>query len=241
MESNVSVNYEEDFQSLCRDFELKLKLTNERDNLSEIEVGSVVVSGQKWACGFFQQYGENDIESHYDAALTHEFELLCQQADRDKTMTGNTDIAVGLHTLGQTFRKIGRGREACRYLAIACGYLELKKDLSMLFNVALISTEKRKREQRQNRARKGGLGKGSKFEPVRQKVKELLETTEKPEQGWLTKELAFKAIDESLRQFIEKERIALKDDELCTRVLRWSRERNDIREAFERVVANQIR
>ena len=107
---------------------------------------SVVASGIKWASEFFRVYGENDIESHYNAALIHEFEQICLQADRDRTMTGNTDIAVGLDTLGQNFRKQGRVREACKYLAIACGYLELKKDLSMLYNVMSSFTEQKKRE-----------------------------------------------------------------------------------------------
>ncbi|QKJ15433.1 hypothetical protein [Yersinia kristensenii] len=237
MEGDVVINYEEDFQSLCSSFDLKLKLTIERDNLPDIDVVSVTSSGHKWASDFFQLYGENDIESHYNNALIHEFEQICQQADRDKTMTGNIDIAIGLHTLGQLFRKQGRIREACKYLAIACAYLELKKDLSMLYNVAMSYTEHKKSEQRVYRARKGGLGRGRKFEPVRQKVIELLDTVEKPELGWLSKELAFKAIDEPLRKFIEEKGIAMKDGELRARVLRWSRERDEIKAVFEKVVA----
>lgn len=237
MESDVVISYEEDYQSLNRSFDLKLKLTTERDNLPDIDVASAIASGHKWASDFFQRYGENDIESHYNNALIHEFEQICEQADRDKTMTGNIDIAIGLHTLGQTFSKQGRIREACKYLAIACAYLELKKDLSMLYNVALSFTEHKKSEQRTYRARKGGLGRDRKFELVRQKAIELLDTAEKPEHGWLSKELAFKAIDEPLRKFIEEKGIAMEDGELRARVLRWSREREDIREAFERVLA----
>lgn len=237
MEGDVVINYEEDFQSLNSSFDLKLKLTIERDNLPDIDVVSVTSSGHKWASGFFQLYGENDIESHYNNALIHEFENICQQADRDKTMTGNIDIAIGLHTLGQIFRKQGRIREACKYLAIACAYLELKKDLSMLYNVTMSYTEHKKSEQRVYRASKGGIGRGRKFEPVRQKVIELLDTVEKPEQGWLSKENAFKAIDKSLQDFIDEEGITLKHGELRARVLRWSRERDDIREAFQRVLA----
>lgn len=239
MKCHVAINYEEDFQAFCRDFKQKLKKTNERDGLSEAEIRSVIAVGEKWASDFFQKYGENDIESHYNAALIHEFEQICFQADSDRMMVGNTDIAVGLDTLGQTFRKQGRLREACKYLAIACGYLELKKDLSMLYNVVLSFTEQKKREQRTSRARKGGLARGRKFEPARQKVIELLETTEKPEQGWLYKEDAFDAIDESLRSFIDQEGIALKDGEVRARVLRWSKKRNDIREAFEKVVVKK--
>lgn len=160
MKCHVAINYEEDFQAFCRDFEQKLKQTNELDGLTEVEIRSVIAAGEKWASDFFKKYGDNEIESHYDAALTHEFDQLCQQADRDRTMTSNTDIAIGLHTLGQAFRGMGRVREACRYLAIACGYLELKKDISMLYNVGLVSAENRKRDQRKNRAKKGGGGSG---------------------------------------------------------------------------------
>ncbi|MBD2822731.1 hypothetical protein ID852_19040 [Xenorhabdus sp. 42] len=70
-------------------------------------------SGRQWASDFLRRYGENDIESHYEAAFIHDFEQIYQQADRDKTMFRSTDIAVGLYTLGQIFRTQGRIREAC--------------------------------------------------------------------------------------------------------------------------------
>ncbi|EMY3531366.1 hypothetical protein AXW37_03905 [Yersinia ruckeri] len=69
MESDEVMNYGEDFQRLCSDFERKLKQTNEQDGLSEAEIGSVLASGQKWASDFFRQYGENDVEAHYNTAL----------------------------------------------------------------------------------------------------------------------------------------------------------------------------
>lgn len=166
MPNKVEINDEKDFQTLYRNFEQILKQTNERDGLSEEEIGSVVESGHKCASDFFQKYGENDIESHYDAALNYEFEQICRQADRDKTMAGSTEIAIGLHSLVLAFEKMGCVREACRYLAIACGYLELKKDLSMLYNVVLSSTEQKKNQQLTSRARKGGLSKAHKFEPA---------------------------------------------------------------------------
>ncbi|MBL4564210.1 hypothetical protein [Citrobacter koseri] len=240
MESGMVINYEENFQCLCSDFERKLKQTNKQDGLSEAEIGSVLASGQKWASDFFRQFGENDVEAQYNTALIQKFEQLCHQADRDGTMTGTTDIAVGLDTLSQIFRKQGRVREACKYLAIACGYLELKKDLSILYNVALSFTEQKISEQRTSRARKGGLARGRIFEPARQKVIELLETTEKPEEGWSFKEEAFDAIDEALRNFIDEEGIALKDSDLRARVLRWSNERPNVKKAFARVVTNKI-
>ncbi|MBD2801881.1 hypothetical protein ID854_15915 [Xenorhabdus sp. M] len=152
-------------------------------------------------------------------------------------MFRSTDIAVGLYILGQIFRTQGRIREACRYLAIACGYLELNRDLSMLFNVAMCDTENRKEELRKKRASKGGFGRGRKFEPVCQKVIELLEKTKRPELVWEKKEHAFKAIDENLWQFIEEKGIVLEHSELRSCVFRWSREREDVREVFERVVA----
>lgn len=239
MQNKVEINDEEEYRSLCRSFEQKLKQTNERDGLSEEGIGLVAESGHKWASDFFQQYGENEIESHYDAALNHEFEKICRQADRDKTMTGSTHYAIGLHTLAMAFEKMGRMREAWRYLAIASGYLELKKDLSMLYNVVLSSTEQKKNQQLTSRARKGGLGKAHKFEPVRQKVIELLEITERPDAGWPKKEMAFKAIDKPLQQFIEERGIELNVSELRARVLRWSRERADIKAAFQRVLAQK--
>lgn len=49
MESGMVINYEENFQCLCSDFERKLKQTNKQDGLSEAEIGSVLASGQKWA------------------------------------------------------------------------------------------------------------------------------------------------------------------------------------------------
>ncbi|EPE9889424.1 hypothetical protein ACSN7A_003430 [Yersinia ruckeri] len=101
-------------------------------------------------------------------------------------------------------------------------------------------TEQKKSEQRTSMTRKGGLARGRKFEPARQKVIELLETTEKPEQGWSFKEEAFDVIDKALRNFIDEEGIALKDSELRARVLRWSDERHDVMKAFARVVTNKI-
>lgn len=239
MESDMMMNYEEDFKRLCCDFERKLKQTNEQDGLSEAEIDSVGELGQKWAHGFFRQYGEGDIETHYDSALIHEFEQLCHQSDRDGSMAGNTDIAVGLNIVGQTFKKQGRIREACKYISISCGYLDLKNDLSMLFNVMMSFTEQKKSLQRTSRARKGGLARGRKFEPARQKVIELLETTEKPEQGWSSKEEAFDAIDTALRNFLNEKGIALKDSELRARVLHWSRDIDGIRNSFDKVISRK--
>lgn len=239
MEQDVGINYEEDYQAFCWQYQLKFKLINNKDNLSQAEVDSLNVSGRQWASDFLQRYGENDIESHYEGALINDFEQICRQADRDKTMFGGTDIAGGLYTLGQIFRAQGRTREACKYLAIACGYLESNRDLNMLFNVAMSFTEKRNKEQRKNGARKGGIGRGRKFELVRQKVIELLEISKTSEHGWESKEDAFKAIDKNLCDFIEKERIKLKHSELRSRVFRWMRERENVREAFGRVVAQR--
>ncbi|MDT3624454.1 hypothetical protein [Cronobacter malonaticus] len=239
MESHVAINFEEDFQSFCRKFEQRLKQTNERDGLTAVQIHSAVAAGEKWASEFFQKYGENEIESHYDAALTHEFEQLCLQADGDRTMTDSTDIATGLHTLGQAFWEMGRVREACRFLAIACGYLELNKDISIFYNLSLVTAENKKRDQRKSKARKGGVSKAHKLEPVRRKVMELLETTDRPPNGWATKELAFKAIDEPLRQFIETHDIKLDVSELRVRVLRWSREHDGIRGSFEKVIIRE--
>lgn len=158
MESHVAINFEEDFQGFCRKFEQRLKQTNERDGLTAVQIHSVVAAGEKWASEFFQKYGENEIESHYDAALTHEFEQLCLQADCDRTMTGSTDIATGLHTLGQAFWEMGRVREACKFLAIACGYLELNKDISIFYNLSLVTAENKKEiNVRSKRGKVGSL------------------------------------------------------------------------------------
>ncbi|ENG6285773.1 hypothetical protein ACR3FT_001322 [Yersinia enterocolitica] len=81
MENSITLNLEDDFQSLCRDFDLKFKLTNEHENLSAYEVDTLLAYGQQWASDFLRKYREDDIESHYDGALIHEFELLCNQAD----------------------------------------------------------------------------------------------------------------------------------------------------------------
>ncbi|MDF1892881.1 hypothetical protein [Rahnella contaminans] len=239
MEKDVGINYEEDYQALCREYELKFDQIKDQDNLSQAEVDSVNASGRHWASDFLRRYGENDIASHYEGALANEFEQICRQADRDKTRFGGMDIAVGLYTLGQIFRAQCRIREACRYLAIACGYLELNRDLSMLFNVAISDEVNREKEQQKNETSKAEPGIRRKFELVRQKVIQLLETTERPEQGWQRNTLAFKAIDGALWQFIEEEGIDLEYSELRTRVLRWSRERDNVREAFARVVAQK--
>lgn len=239
MGKDVGINYEEDYQALCRKYELMFNQMNDKDNLSQAEVDSVNASGRHWASDFLRKYGENDIASHYEGALANEFEQICRQADRDKTMFGGMDIAVGLYTLSQIFRAQGRIREACWYLAIVCGYLELNRDLSMLFNVAMSDEVNREKEQKKKEASKAEPGRRRKFQLVRQKVIQLLETTERPEQGWQRNTLAFKAIDEALWQFIEEEGIDLDYGELSSRVLRWSRERDNVREAFARVVAQK--
>lgn len=68
---------------------------------------------------------------------------------------------------------------------------------------------------------------------------ELLETTCRPPDGWATKELAFKAIDEPLKQFIEVHGIKLDVSELRVRVLRWSRENDSIRGSFDKVISRE--
>lgn len=241
MGKDVGINYEEDYQALCRKYELKFNQMNDKDNLSQAEVDSVKASGRHWASDFLRRYGENDITSHYEGALANEFEQICRQADRDKTMFGGMDIAVGLYMLGQIFRAQGRIREACRYLAVACSYLELNRDLSVLFNLAMSDEVSRDKEQQKNEAAKVELGKRRKLELVRQKVIQLLEITERPEQGWQKNTLAFKAIDGALWQFIEEEGIDLEYGELRTRVLRWSWERGNVREAFARVVVQKTK
>lgn len=239
MKKGVGINYEEDYQALSRKYELKFNQMNDMDNLSQAEVDFVNASGRHWASDFLQRYGENDIASHYEGALANEFEQICLQADRDKTIFGGMDIAVGLYTLGQIFRAQGRIKEACRYLAIAYSYLELNRDLSLLFNLVVSDEEYRRKEQRKNEASKVGSGKRRKFELVRQKVIQLLEVMVPPEQGWKKKTFAFEAIDIALWQFIEEEGIELKYSELRTRVLRWTRERNDVREAFSKVIVQK--
>ncbi|CFB69624.1 TPA: hypothetical protein PXJ53_003059 [Yersinia enterocolitica] len=246
MENSITLNLEDDFQSLCRDFDLKFKLTNEHENLSAYEVDTLLAYGQQWASDFLRKYREDDIESHYDGALIHEFELLCNQADQSKTLIGKTDIAAGLHSLAHSFWGKGRIREACKYLAIACAYLERERDVSMLFNVAQSFIANKKREQRKERARRGGIGKANKLTAIRNKVVELLETTERPAEGWPSKTAAFEAIDDALLEFIVKESFGLKEnerrkleDELLTRVLCWSCKREDIKEVFEKVVVKK--
>lgn len=68
---------------------------------------------------------------------------------------------------------------------------------------------------------------------------ELLEITERPDAGWPKKEMAFKAIDKPLQKFIEENGIELNDGELRARVLHWSRERADIKAAFQEVLAQK--
>ncbi|MEG1092298.1 MAG: hypothetical protein RR184_16565 [Citrobacter sp.] len=51
--------------------------------------------------------------------------------------------------------------------------------------------------------------------------------------------MAFKAIDKPLQKFIEENGIELNDGELRARVLHWSRERADIKAAFQEVLAQK--
>lgn len=243
MENVAAVNFEDEFVSLCRKYDCQLEQVNEGDGLSATEVDALLSDGHQWASDFLSTFGVNDIESYYDEAIRHELEQICLQADRNKTLTGQTTIAIGLSIIAQHFKVAGRAREACKYMAMVCAYLERERDLLMLLNFVELFTEVRKKAKRSERGRKGGIGKNKKFAIIRTKVIELLATTERPAGGWVEINEAYKAIDGSIREFITKEFTELEEDErrqlvdtLSANVLRWAWQRDEVREAFNKVV-----
>lgn len=88
------------------------------------------------------------------------------------------------------------------------------------------------------RARLGGQARAKKYNPIKDKVANLLEVN-CPEGGWQSKEAAFKSIRQEIEQFIGDNDDLLRRDGLYNRVMEWSRSDETVRLAFDRYVTRK--
>lgn len=244
------------FEGLCDDFESRLtKLTQVLFDFNNFEDTLEHACGEAhaWLEAKAEEYGgESELTSNGVECI----ESLITDVFFNAKIKGQFQSYLFLSLIckrwGQANYKTGKKKEGYKFLTEANYYFGLWKG-TIEFNEWNTCKEINQAEETEN-AYKGGQARGRKFDAVKSELVRLLKTRV-PAGGWKTKTTAVAEIIADLWFFIQteneiikkensvlpsykqkKQPIIMKEDNLGRTVLDWSRDDENIKEAFSAVL-----